>query len=113
MTIPETTAYTDLHGTVQVYDTSAVILPHYVHISFVADTSGKIIQDNWNGTYSDRFEPSRHPMPVTQATLANAVVANYPPSRHGGNWAEPTAEEAAQRAQQVTPDNILDKLKQK
>lgn len=112
VTIPEISAYTDSLGT-HVYDTSTVILPHFVRITFVADTKGNIISANWWGSYTDRFLPANYPMPTTPATLEFPVVANYPSSRHGGNWSEPTAREVAQKAQEVTPDNILDKLNQR
>ena len=93
--------------------TSTVMLPHFVSITFVADTKGNIISANWWGSYTDRFLPASYPMPTTPATLEFPVVANYPSSRHVGNWSEPTAREVAQKAQEVTPDNILDKLNQR
>ena len=110
MTIPETSAYTDLGGTVHVYDSSTVIVPHFVEVEFVADTNGIIIHDSWIGTFTDTFDPARYPMPTTEVSLAFPVVANYAADNHGGNWSEPTAAQAAAQADRVTPDNILDKL---
>jgi hypothetical protein len=109
MTLPEVSVSKDLSGNLRIYDSSTVVVPHFVNVQFVADASGRIIHCAWVGTFTDIFDVATHQPPHGPRVRGEHVFENYPPDKNGGNWTERTPEEAAKR---ITPTNILEKLKQ-
>ena len=109
--IPSASAYTDMSGTTHIYDSSTLIVPHVVQVSFVCDATGNIINASWWGTFTDKFEPASYPMPKTSVELPFPVRENYKADGHGGNWTLPTKADMASDAKKVTPDNVEQRLK--
>ena len=102
-------SYRTASGDLQIYDATMVLAPAWVVVRFVTGTSGRIIHAEWVGTTTEKFDPATHPPPAG-AGVPDGKVVNAYLDNHGGNWTERLPEELADR---VSPENIIEKMKQK